>query len=611
MYSGSGKLLYVGKAKNLKNRVRSYFQKQGKHDHPKLTALVAQVDRLDFIIAESEEEALMLESNLIKAHHPKYNVLLKDDKRYPWLCLTAEPFPRLILTRTPRRSGGKKTKQARYFGPYTNVGDLHQMLRMIRKHFPLRQRRKPLFTSRPCMNYSIGSCLGPCQDLVTEQDYDALVRQVTLFLKGKTNVLLTEIDAEMEAASEVLNFEWAAKLRDRRQAVENVVLTQRVMSNNSLDDWDVIAFAADEIRCVMNVLPVREGKLVGNQVFEVSLANHTKPIEAYEAFLAQFYEGKEAEDIPDKVVLQHPVVESGLITSWLSGVKGKKVELVSPGRGQKKDLVAMAAANAQQALEQSKLYEATRIQSDPAKALLELQEYLNLPDYPSRMECYDISHIQGRYTVASMVVFTDGRPDNQAYRRFKIHTAEGAPDDFKSMAEVMQRRFKHSGSSGKGAEDSKGENAPIERWEDPDLVIIDGGKGQLSSAVAALKESGVENPPMISLAKKFEEIFVPGQSRPIVLSKDSQALKLLQQIRDEAHRFAITYHRTRRAKGAKASALDRIPGIGPKRKKKLMDGFGSIAKLKEANVSEIVKVAGIPEVQAQQVYDVLHLPSKI
>ncbi len=584
------KLLYIGKAKNLKSRVRSYFQKNAQHS-AKNQLMIDQIHHFDFIVTESEIEALILESNLIKQNRPPYNVLLKDDKRFPWVCITAEPYPRLLITRQTH----KKFK-ARYFGPYSNAGAMYQTLKTLKKHFPLRQRKKPLFKDRPCMNYHIGTCPGPCQKKITPDEYAKTVEQVVLFLKGRTDELLQRIESDMQEASKALNYEWAGKLRDRYQAVQQVMAHQQsIHLDNPALSMDVIGLAQDDLRCHLMVLKVRQGKLIASQSHEIPLRYGTTAEEAYEAFLNQYYTEVEADDLPDELILQLIPSSGNLLAQWLDQrkqahrpKKSKKTIITHPQLGTKKELLTMAVENARIAVEQSRLQDASQLRSDPAKALIELQEALGLPDYPSRMECYDISHIQGAYTVASMVVFIDGQPDKSEYKRFKIQSAEGKPDDFKSMNEVILRRFRHT-----------------DDWNTPNLLVIDGGKGQLSSAIKALKASGAENQPIISLAKRLEEVFLPGESRPKLLPRDSAALYLLQQIRDEAHRFAITYHRKLRGQGAKKSILDGIPGIGAKRKQLLLSHFGSLSKIKSASLNALIQ-AGLPAKTAETLYSTLH-----
>ncbi len=584
MFGSNGTLLYVGKAKNLKNRVKSYFQNPAGLA-PKVAVLMQQVARFDYILTDTEIEALILEYNLIKQHRPKYNILLRDDKKFPWIGLSAEPYPRLFVSRDPSGRG-------KFFGPYVHSSSMYKTLQVIRKHFPLRQRRKPLFKNRPCMNYSIGTCSGPCQELVTTQEYAEVVKQVELFLKGKADDLMERLELEMQRASEALNFELAAKLRDRYLAVQEVVAQQKIYYPDTKVSQDIVAMASNARRCAIVVLNIRRGKLIGSRPHDIALANQSSPEEAYNAFLTQYYQDEEAEDLPEEIILHASIEDEGLFQAWLSEKRGKKVTITQPQKGLKRELIELAIKNASETLEQAQGQEEKSHRNDPARALLELQTALGLPEYPARMECYDISHFQGSQTVASMVVFTHGVPDRQAYRRFKIQIAEGEPNDFASMHEVITRRFRRAVEQEEG-------------WEAPDLVIIDGGKGQLSSALEALGTLGVHDQPMISLAKKFEEIYLPGESRPILLPRTSGALFVLQQIRDEAHRFAITYHRNLRGKRATHSVLDDVKGIGPKRKEALMKHFGSVAKLKAASVEDIAQLPGFNLNVAQTIYNAL------
>lgn len=607
MISASDVVLYVGKAKNLKNRVRSYFQNAAGLA-PKVQALMQHVARFDYIVTDSEVEALILEYNLVQKHMPKYNILLKDDKKFPWIGLSAEPFPRLFVTRDPSGRG-------RFFGPFLNSGDMYRTLEVIRKHFPLRQRRKPLFKSRPCMNYYIGACSGPCQNLVTPEEYAETVKQVELFLKGKADDLLARLETEMRQASENLQFERAAKLRDRYHVVRDVVIHQKMVTPDITVNQDVVALAADARRCALVVLNIRRGKLIGSRPHEMSLLYGATPDEAYQAFLTQYYQKEQntdAEDLPDEIILHYPADEA--FRAWLeqrptsgsepgSGGSGgarkprQKITLTYPQKGIKKELLDLAVKNAGEVLGQAQTLETKNYRNDPIRALLDLQEALGLADLPARMECYDISHFQGSETVASMVVFNHGVPDKKAYRRFKIRSAEGSPDDFLSMREVITRRFSRALAGPDGS--------IREGWEAPDLVIIDGGKGQLSSAVEALTALGLSDQPVISLAKKFEEVYRPGESRPLLLPRDSGALFVLQQIRDEAHRFAITYHRQRRGAKSTKSVLDDIPGIGETRKKTLLKHFGSVEKIRQASIEELANLPGFNKRIAQSLLEML------
>jgi excinuclease ABC subunit C len=470
---------------------------------------------------------------------------------------------------------------------------MYKTLQVIRKHFPLRQRRKPLFKNRPCMNYSIGTCSGPCQTLVTPKEYGEVVKQVALFLKGKADDLLERLDQEMRQASESMNFELAAKLRDRYLAIQDVVAHQKMYYPDVSVSQDIIAIAHDTRRCAIVVLNIRRGKLIGSRPYEISLTHQTTPEEAYNAFLSQYYQDEEVEDLPDEIILHQSIEDESLFQEWLNGKRGKKVTLTHPQKGIKRDLLDLSAKNAGETLDQAQSQEEKSHRNDPIRALIELQTALNLPEFPARMECYDISHFQGAQTVASMVVFTHGVADRKAYRRFKIKIAEGEPDDFASMHEVISRRFNRAIQQEPG-------------WEEPDLVIIDGGKGQLSSAVEALNMLGIKQQPIISLAKKFEEVYFPGESRPMLLPRDSSALFILQQIRDEAHRFAITFHRGLREKRATHSILDEISGVGEKRKQILMNHYGSISKIKAASTEEIASLSGFNARVAQQINEALN-----
>lgn len=571
MYAEDGSILYIGKAKSLKNRVRSYFQKLNPRQHSvKTITLVGQIAWLDYILTDSEVEALLLESLLIKQEKPKYNILLKDDKKFPWLGISDEAYPRLFITRDPKWGG-----KAKYFGPYTSSEDLYETLKMVRKHFPLRQRYKPLFKNRPCINYYIGTCLGPCQSMVTPEVYREMVDQVELFLNGDGEKLLKRIDREMQLASEALNFEWAAKLRDRHQAIQRLLLSkQKIITSDETVNNDVVAYAADANRVVIVILFIRKGKFIQTHRQELQMPDNGTAKEVVSTYLLEHYRSRGAATFPAQVIVPFESEDWDFLSAWLNQpVEGKPPGTLTVQLAEAsgvKNMMAMAEKNAEEQLLKAQEWQAARVKSDPTKVLLELQEALALPDLPVRMECFDISHIQGSDTVASMVVFTDGVPDKQAYRRYKVQTTEkGKPDDFKSMYEVIHRRFQRAINQEAG-------------WAEPDLLIIDGGKGQLSSALKALNDLGVQEQCIISLAKKFEEIYLPNQPRPIVLPRNSQALFLLQQIRDEAHRFAITYHREKRSKSALSSRFDELPGVGKVTRQKLIDHFKTWDALTQA-----------------------------
>jgi excinuclease ABC subunit C len=537
LFNAAGELIYIGKAKVLKNRVRSYFQSNAQHTS-KVRAMVAQVAHFNYIVTATEVEALILEDTLIKQHKPRYNILLRDDRRFPWIGLTDEVYPRLFIARSPKRLGpastakGKPKRQARFFGPYPNSGDAFTLINLLKKHFPLRKRPKPLFKDRPCLNHTLGLCLAPCQQLVTPEAYEALVQEVIWVLKGNTQALQTHLQQAMQQASAALHFERAALLRDRLKAVELLSQSQAVVSDDLTRHQDVVAVAADANVASAVVLCIRFGRLVASKPFTLPLALGTEgPSEVLSSFVRQYYRGLEADELPDEVLLHEALEDEALLGDWLSSQRGKVVRVFHPQKGGKKELLKLAQANAESGLAQAQLYEAQRQRLDPTKALLHLQEALGLPRLPRRMECYDISHFQGAETVASMVVFVDGVSVPSEYRHFKVHCAEGKPDDFASMREVLGRRMGH-----------------LSDWGEPDLLVIDGGKGQLSAAQDALRAAGRLDLPMVSLAKRFEEVFRPHTPVPVILPRESPALFVLQQLRDEAHRFAITHHRARRAK---------------------------------------------------------------
>lgn len=579
MQDAQGRLLYVGKAKNLKHRVRSYFAKSRQHT-ARIEAMVQQVDRIQTTTTDSETEALLLEANLIATHQPRYNVLLRHEKRYPWLGLSNGPFPRLFVTRTPV----KGTAQA-FFGPYLNGQELFELIKLIRQHFPLRQRRFPLFKDRPCMNYHLGLCPGPCQDLISTQGYQEIVHQLSQFLRGKTQELSEELRQEMATAAESLNFERAAKLRDRLVLVEKITERQKIVSPDPTRRLDVLGVASAEGRAVVCRLVVRKGRLIASQPFVLSTP-HEDPGEILKGALVQVYQQLPTDELPPEVVVRHLPPDAEQLGAVLGQWRGRSVRLIHAQRGEREELLTMAERNATRWLEDNLLDVAQTQQNDPVQALMALQDILKLPDYLERMECYDISHFQGAQTVASMVTFTDGAPDRAAYRRFKIQCAEGSPDDFASMREVIARRMDH-----------------LNDWGEPSLLIIDGGKGQLSAAQESLQRAGMGHIPMISLAKRLEEVFLPGQSVPIHIPHDHPALFLLQRIRDEAHRFAVSYHRTLRERNATKSSLDSIPGIGEVRRKKLYAHFKTVQKMKQASVADIAQVLNLSPAKAEAIYD--------
>lgn len=555
MRDARGKIIYVGKARVLKNRVRQYFQ-SGKNHGAKVKAMVAKIADFETIVTSTEVEALILECNLIKKHRPRYNISLKDDKSYPYLRVTAEDFPRIILTRRVVHDG------SRYFGPYTNGLAVKETLQLLRKIFPLRTCKT--FAKRPCLEFHIKRCLAPCAGKVSREDYMHLVNAAEKFLSGHTAQVERELAAQMNDAAEALNFERAARLRDILAAIRKVTEKQKIVTDSG--DVDAIGLARSENETCAQIFFIREGKVTGRESFLLTGANDEDDAQAVIEFIKQYYSRAQISAAEILLPTDLPEDDARLLNDWLGA------KLITPKRGIKRSLVEMANQNAEKFLTEES---ARRLLKDAKTvgAVEELKNFLNLPRLPRRMECFDISHIQGAETVASMVVFEDGAPDKKSYRRYKIRSTEGKPDDFLSMREVTARRY------------GKSDNLP-------DLIVIDGGAGQLSSALEIIRGAG-HSVPVVGLAKQFELIFVEGSSTPVELPRDSQALKLMQRIRDEAHRFAITYHRKlRRARNLK-SELDNVAGIGVKRRTELLKHFGSLAKIKAASVDELAVVNGM------------------
>jgi excinuclease ABC subunit C len=595
---GAGKILYVGKAVSLKSRVRSYFQ-PGAQLPPKTRVLVDRVADLDYIVTDSEVEALILEQNLIKEHRPRYNVLLKDDKSYPYLKVTlGDDFPRVMITRRHIKDG------SRYFGPYTRVGAVNETLRLLKKLFPFRSCRKkePEKRERPCLNHHIQRCLGPCCGLVDREKYRAMIREVCLFLEGRQEDLVRQLTARMEEAAEKLDFEQAARLRDQIRAVGEVVEKQKIISGG-FEDQDVAALAEtfDEA-CVMLFL-IRGGKLIGREHFTLKGTEGLSRSEIITAFVKQYY--NDAELIPGEILISEDTgEEKPVIEAWLSGKRGAKVALKTPRRGEKKKLVEMAARNALLALEQVRSEKAAE-RDEIAGALAELARGLDLEQPPRRLECYDISNTQGAESVASMVVFEEGRPARDQYRRFKIRTVEG-PDDFASLQEVLRRRFTRAVEERELLKTGRLSSKEARFYLLPDLVIIDGGKGQLSAARHVMRELGFDRIPAFGLAKEEEHLFAEGRPDPIILPAGSRALHLLQRLRDEAHRFALAYHRKLRGKAGLKSLLDEVEGIGEVRRRELLKAFGTLAEIEKASPRELAAVKGMNKKAARAVYDFFH-----
>jgi excinuclease ABC subunit C len=589
MKDEAGQVIYVGKALNLRSRVRSYFhsnKSSGYNGDIKTRQLVRRIADIEWIVVGSELEALILEMNLIKRHRPQYNVRLKDDKRYPYIKVHwADPFPKVTVTRQMVDDG------SRYFGPYTSVWAVHQTLDVLRRIFPYITCDRVITgqDERACLYYDIKLCSAPCIGMVDQAGYRQMIADLCHFLEGRTEPIINRMQIEMQQAAEELRFERAAALRDQVQAIERVVERQKVISPDYIDS-DVIAMARSNGEACVQVFFIRGGKLIGRDYFIMEGASDAPDTSVMSEFIKQFYD--QSPLVPPQLLLPQEVAEAQIIKQWLSARRGgEKVEILVPRHGQQKELIQLAAENAVETLASLKAqWEADRHRQ--TVALTELHEALDLPRPPNRIECYDISNTQGVLTVASMVVFEQGAPSKKHYRRFNIRTVEG-PDDFASMEEALTRRFKRW-QSAQEAEPVPGKKPDQAFSLLPDLVLIDGGKGQLNRAVAVLERFELTaRIPIASLAKQQEEIFLPGRPASILLPRQSQGFYLVQRIRDEAHRFAITAHRKRRDKTGIASRLDSIPGVGPARRKALLTHFGSLDKIRAATETELVAVPGI------------------
>jgi excinuclease ABC subunit C len=622
-----GTIIYIGKAVSLFSRVRSYFQ-ESTDLSPKNRSMVAKIEDIEFLVVRNEVEALVLESNFIKQHRPRYNVLLRDDKSYPYIKVAlTEDFPRVYRVRSFARDGN------RYFGPYTNSGAVDATLDLLNKLFAFRTCRydasgwappsgnepatswKQKLLSRPCTQYFIHRCIAPCVAYATREEYDAVIRQVILFLEGKHDEVVKHLQAAMEKAAEELHFEEAARIRDRIKAVERILEKQRIISTEGQDDQDVIALASQDDETCAQVFFFRQGKLIGREFFILQGTHERSPGEIMHSFFQQFYES--VPHVPAEIIVEAEPEDKAVLQTWLKEKRGSAVTISEPKRGEKRRLIEMVKQNAQEVLEQQRI----KWLSDSQKtqlALEELQEVLNLATPPQRIECYDISNTQGTNSVGAMVVFEGGRPKNSEYRRFKIKTVEGA-NDFASHQEVLRRRFrKASGPQEEEPEagvSTPGEDAQTQHehlqhaWALPDLVIIDGGKGQLHAALQVMHELRLDIP-TIGVAKEegshtrlatAEAIYIPAANEPILLPRNSQGLYLLQRIRDEAHRFSITYHRKLRSDKTFTSVLDEIPGIGPKRKKALITRFGSLRAISAASLDELAALDGMTRDAAEKV----------
>lgn len=595
MRNASGTVIYVGKAKQLRSRVRSYFQKGADLTRRK-RRMVYEITDLDTIVTDSELEALILESNLIKKHHPTYNVRLRDDKSYPYIAVTlSEQWPRVAYMRKLRMQPKEKDK---YFGPYTDTDAVRETLKLIRRVFrvPCGYKDPTQSRGKACMYYHINQCTGVCAGKISHEEYMSVIKDVMAFLEGRRDELADKMLAQMEQAAENLDFERAAKLRDQVMSIQKLIARQKVIST-ALEDQDVIALVTDNGNTCAEMFFIRGGKLIGQEHYMLENVSADDLEESMAEFMEQYY-GTSAY-VPREVLLSTEIAEMDIIENWLRQKKGSKVEVTSPKRGEKKQLVEMARKNADLVLKQLRLKMATdekRINEE----LGALRDAIGIDALPRRIEAYDISNIQGFYTVASLVVFENGQPKKSHYRKFKIQRPEGQPDDYASMREVVSRRL--TGTLRRGEAFA----------ELPDLMLVDGGKGQLNAALEAVVESGEwiakseEQPAVIGLAKRNEEIFLPGRPDSVLLARNSKALHLLQRIRDEAHRFAITFHRASRGKTMRASALNEVPGIGPKRRRALIKHFGSMEKIRQATVEELQAAPAMSKPAAEAVYRALH-----
>lgn len=529
-YNSDNEIIYVGKAKILKRRVKSYFNRKH-HDSVKVNILVSQIDHLEYIITNTEVEALILESHLIKKHKPRYNILLKDDKKYPYFLITDEDFPRIQIVRK-RNINPEKGK---YYGPYTNIRAMHSTLDFLKKIFPLRQCKTPKFKNRPCLYYHIGKCLAPCQNMVTSKEYKAIVQQAELFLSGKQTELMKQLMEQIQKYSDTEQFEKAARLRDSYFDLQKTLEKQKVVYENTKLNEDIISLQHEDGILAIVIMMIREGRLIDKKDFTYEVEEEDKT-EFFETFFKEYYNTLSLE-FPDRIVSNEleAVGNKALYEEWLEIISGKKVKISYGKSVQGKELQSLADKNAQVILDNAKLSKMSKIRDDFNQIGSYLKEKLKLNNFPYRMECYDISHIQGTNTVASMVTFINGLSKKSEYRKFKVKSTEGKPDDFLSMKEVLTRRLSRLGEKG---------------WDKPDLVIIDGGKGQLSSVMQIVEEMGITGIDFVSLAKRQEEVFLPHCSKSILLPRESSALFLIQRIRDEAHRFAITYHRNLRSKNS-------------------------------------------------------------
>lgn len=564
MRDNTDTIIYIGKAKSLVKRVKSYFRE--KLDRPKTQILMSHFHSLEYIITNSEKEALILEANLIKKHRPRYNIQLKDDKRYPYVKITDEEYPRLVITRNV-------TKNGVYFGPFTDVGSVKRTVKFLKSLFKIRTCRN---MNGPCLNSQIDLCYAPCDGRISKKQYSEIINKIDLFFQGKYSVIVKNLKKEMLEAADNEEFEKAAVIRDQISSIEEIMEKQFVELANDDLDQDVIAMALNKNEVIVIIMPIRNGKIVGRDDFLMSSSKYDSASEVMFAFIQQYYGYNR--HVPKQILLEDDIDEKDLLEDWLSDLRGNKVKIKVPQKGVKLRLVKMAKKNAEIIKHQKKNMD---------NSLMELKKYLKLEKVPHVIEGYDISNISGKFAVGSKVSFKDGKPNKKMYKRFKMETS--GPNDFAMMEELLTRRLKM-----------------IDKDPEPDLIVIDGGKGQLGMACGVLEKLNLTHIPIIGLAKEFEEIYLPNSKRPIIIPKNNIALHLLQQVRDESHRFAITYHRKLRSDNIQASSLDDIAGIGKKRKISLLKEFGSVDNIKKASVGELAKIDNMNQKTAENVYNYYH-----
>lgn len=591
MRDASDRIIYIGKSRKLRSRVRSYFRDSQRLSE-RIATMVKQVTEIEFIVTDTEAEALALEANLIKQHQPYFNVLLKDDKKYPYVCITwSEEYPRIFITR--KRGIGKE--KDKFYGPYTDSHLLREVLRISKRIFALKQRPQPLFKDRPCLNYDLGRCPGVCQKLITPEEYRKTVQKVAMVFQGRTQELIDILAQQMAKSAEALNFESAARIRDQIAGLKSLNANQKVALPDDTVSRDAIALASDDKHACIQLFQIRAGQLVGRLGFVAD--SHAEPGAILQRVLEEHYQTADAVEIPAEVLVQHELPDSEILADVLTQKKNRKVTILSPQRQTKAELIEMVERNAEYELQRMQ-----KLSDRNTQAMEDLAAILDLADLPHRIEGYDISHIQGSNAVASQVVFIDGLPAKQHYRHYKIKNptvTAGHSDDFASLAEVIGRRFR------KYAEDP--ELLRQGNPDFPDLIMIDGGKGQLSSVVAVLQEMNLlQDLRVVSLAKQREEIFLPGESQPLSTEAEQPGVQLLRRLRDEAHRFAVTFHRQQRSDKLRRSRLDEIPGLGHHRQKQLLGHFRSVDYIRQATPPQLAEVAGIGPRLAQEIYDYFH-----